>query len=172
MSQIFTYDGSGRSTTRDPEHVVDPEGFFRKQSMGFIQEVKRFHGGDMAKAVIEKLSEALGKEWGHNIIYDLVARDTEGPSPSGMYPVRFTFEYFSGSHPNFINVIKEIRGVTGMGLKEAKDAADQLKGACEAYYRTNSDPLRAPSIEISCGDPTRANAFARGLRSFGGVRVL
>lgn len=89
-------------------------------SLRFIREVKRQRGPDSAIAVINSLSETLGKMWSAKIIFDILGQETD-PYPS----LRLTF-YSSFNAP--INLIKCIRGATGMGLKESKDAVDTLRG--------------------------------------------
>jgi hypothetical protein len=145
MTQVFSYRGSSSHTTY--ERSVDPAVVFRRSSMLFIQEVKRHLGPEKSREVIDKLSESLGKDWSHEVIYDFLARNID--TLDGVGPaVQFTFINENSGQPiAYINVIKEIRAVTGMGLKEAKDAADKLREACRTHYASFGD-VNYPPVPV------------------------
>ena len=75
-----------------------------------------------------KLSKALQEQWGVSAAPAMVAAASGGAAPAEAAPVveeqtEFTV-VLKEIGPNKINVIKAVRELTGLGLKEAKDLVD------------------------------------------------
>lgn len=89
-------------------------------SLNFIRTIRRIHGADKAKEVIDSLSDTLGKQWSSQIIFDIL---TLGPEDIRRFRCTFTCRNFNNGK---IQLIKGFRWITGSGLKEAKDAVEAL----------------------------------------------
>lgn len=115
---------------------------FETASIRFIQDVKRYKGGDAASETIRRLTEVFGQEWSNGIIYNIVAGDVKDEANI----IRVTT--YDTEH--FINRIKELRAVTWMGLKESKDAIEWLHREVETWMGRDSmyRPANPPYLEL------------------------
>lgn len=144
---------------------------FQDMSLKFIKDVKFLHGGDMAKAVIESLSETLGKQWSSRIIFDMIARNDEVPA---YVRVTLRVNAQNGAAPQKIPLIKGFRWLTGTGLKEAKDAIEALMSRVELWElelaKLNRYPnyREAPYIQIEVRQDTYDEA-AKEYTNAGGI---
>jgi len=85
--------------------------------------------GDMSVLDLVKLSKALQDEWGVSAAPAMVAAmpGAAGGAAEAAAPVEEQTEFtvvLQEIGPNKINVIKAVRELTGLGLKEAKDVVD------------------------------------------------
>lgn len=148
--------------TKQNEDRTKREDDFQDLSLKFIREVKHLHGGDKAKAVIESLSETLGKQWSSRIIFDMIARTDEIPSYA-----RVTIRV-KGQTLQKIPLIKGFRWLTGCGLKEAKDAIESLASRVEIWEDKLAEMQRypnyreAPYIEIAL----RADVYEEAAKEY------
>jgi large subunit ribosomal protein L7/L12 len=71
------------------------------------------------------LSKKLEEKWGVSAASFAVAAPGAGGAAAGAAEVKDKFEVvLASAGDNKINVIKEVRAVTGLGLKEAKDLVE------------------------------------------------
>ena len=76
-----------------------------------------------------ELSKQLEEKWGVTAAAPVAAAPAGGDSPSSEEKSEFSI-FLASAGDKKINVIKEVRAITGLGLKEAKDlveAARKLK---------------------------------------------
>jgi large subunit ribosomal protein L7/L12 len=84
---------------------------------------------NMSVLDLVKLSKALQEQWGVSAAPAMVAAVAAGPAAGGEAPAaveeqtEFTVT-LAEVGPNKINVIKAVRELTGLGLKEAKDLVE------------------------------------------------
>ena len=74
-----------------------------------------------------ELSKMLEQAWGVSAAAQVVAAPSAGGAAAGAAPAAEKDEFtvvWANAGSNKINVIKEIRAITGLGLKEAKDLVD------------------------------------------------
>jgi len=102
--------------------------------MKIIKEIKM---ADLQQLVTElskltvlqaaELSKMLEQAWGVSAAAQVVAAPSAGGAAAGAAPAAEKDEFtvvLANAGSNKINVIKEIRAITGLGLKEAKDLVD------------------------------------------------
>ena len=81
---------------------------------------------DLSKlTVVEaaELSKQLEEKWGVTAAAPVAAAPATGAAPAGEEKSEFSL-FLAAAGDKKINVIKEIRGVTSLGLKEAKDLVE------------------------------------------------
>ena len=69
------------------------------------------------------LSKQLEEKWGVTAAAPAAAAPAAGAAPAGEEKSEFTI-FLAASGDKKINVIKEVRSITGLGLKEAKDLVE------------------------------------------------
>ena len=69
------------------------------------------------------LSKQLEEKWGVTAAAQVVAAPAEGAAAQAEEKTEFTI-FLSAAGDKKINVIKEVRSITGLGLKEAKDLVE------------------------------------------------
>ena len=78
-----------------------------------------------------ELSKQLEEKWGVTAAAPAVAAPAGGAAPAGEEKSEFSL-FLAAAGDKKINVIKEVRAITGLGLKEAKDlveaAPKEIKG--------------------------------------------
>ena len=81
---------------------------------------------DLSKlTVVEaaELSKQLEEKWGVTAAAPVAAAAAPGASPAGEEKSEFSL-FLAAAGDKKINVIKEVRAITGLGLKEAKDLVE------------------------------------------------
>jgi len=78
-----------------------------------------------------ELSKQLEEKWGVTAAAPAAAAPAAGAAPAGEEKSEFSL-FLAAAGDKKINVIKEVRAITGLGLKEAKDlveaAPKEIKG--------------------------------------------
>jgi large subunit ribosomal protein L7/L12 len=78
-----------------------------------------------------ELSKQLEEKWGVTAAAPVAAAPASGAAPAGEEKSEFSV-FLASAGDKKINVIKEVRAITGLGLKEAKDlveaAPKEVKG--------------------------------------------
>jgi large subunit ribosomal protein L7/L12 len=78
-----------------------------------------------------ELSKQLEEKWGVTAAAPVAAAPASGAAPAGEEKSEFSL-FLAAAGDKKINVIKEVRAITGLGLKEAKDlveaAPKEIKG--------------------------------------------
>ena len=78
-----------------------------------------------------ELSKQLEEKWGVTAVAPAAAAPVGGAAPAGEEKSEFSL-FLAATGDKKINVIKEVRAITGLGLKEAKDlveaAPKEIKG--------------------------------------------
>ena len=78
-----------------------------------------------------ELSKQLEEKWGVTAAAPVAAAPAAGAAPAGEEKSEFSL-FLAAAGDKKINVIKEVRAITGLGLKEAKDlveaAPKEIKG--------------------------------------------
>ena len=78
-----------------------------------------------------ELSKQLEEKWGVKAAAPVAAAAAPGAAPAGEEKSEFSL-FLAAAGDKKINVIKEVRAITGLGLKEAKDlvegAPKEIKG--------------------------------------------
>ena len=78
-----------------------------------------------------ELSKQLEEKWGVTAAAPVAAAPAGGTAPAGEEKSEFSL-FLAAAGDKKINVIKEVRAITGLGLKEAKDlveaAPKEIKG--------------------------------------------
>ena len=69
------------------------------------------------------LSKQLEEKWGVTAAAQVVAAPAEGAAAQAEATTEFTI-FLAATGDKKINVIKEVRSITGLGLKEAKDLVE------------------------------------------------
>ena len=89
------------------------------------------------------LSKMLEEKWGVSAAVAAVAAPAAGGAAAAEEKTEFDV-ILAEAGANKINVIKEIRGITGLGLKEAKDLVDGApKTVKEAAPKAEADEIKA-----------------------------
>ena len=70
-----------------------------------------------------ELSKQLEEKWGVTAAAPVAAVAPGGAAPAGEEKTEFSL-FLAGAGDKKINVIKEVRAITGLGLKEAKDLVE------------------------------------------------
>ena len=70
-----------------------------------------------------ELSKQLEEKWGVTAIAPVAAAPAAGTAPAVEEKTEFTI-FLTATGDKKINVIKEVRAITGLGLKEAKDLVE------------------------------------------------
>ena len=70
-----------------------------------------------------ELSKQLEEKWGVTAAAPAAAAPAAGAAPAGEEKSEFSL-FLAGVGDKKINVIKEVRAITGLGLKEAKDLVE------------------------------------------------
>ena len=70
-----------------------------------------------------ELSKQLEEKWGVSAAAPVAAAAAPGAAPAGEEKTEFSL-FLAGAGDKKINVIKEVRAITGLGLKEAKDLVE------------------------------------------------
>ena len=81
---------------------------------------------DLSKlTVVEaaELSKQLEEKWGVTAAAPVAAAPATGAAPAGEEKSEFSL-FLAAAGDKKINVIKEVRAITGLGLKEAKDLVE------------------------------------------------
>jgi large subunit ribosomal protein L7/L12 len=72
-----------------------------------------------------ELSKLLETKWGVSAAAPVAAMAAGGAAPAAAVEEKTEFDVIlTAAGPNKINVIKEVRAITGLGLKEAKDLVE------------------------------------------------
>ncbi len=72
-----------------------------------------------------ELSKMLEEKWGVSAAAPVAAAAAAGAAPAAAVEEKTEFDVvLTEAGPNKINVIKEVRAITGLGLKEAKDLVE------------------------------------------------
>ena len=93
--------------------------------INFLQTLTKTHGSVAGQQLFTSMSEFLGREFSDQVWMKLLTGET---SSDRSFKVYYMSMPNSVNIPNKINVIKTIRQFTGLGLKEAKDVADDIFG--------------------------------------------
>ena len=107
---------------------------------------------DLAKIVEElsklsimeavELKTMLEEKWGVTAAVAAVAGPAAAAGPAAEEKTEFNVMLKDGG-PNKINVIKEVRAITGLGLKEAKDLVDGApKAVKEGVTKADAEALK------------------------------
>ena len=126
----------------------------------FLESLTKSFGAEKAVQAWDQLADFVGKEYKHDIFYNLLV----GKCNFGNVTITKI-----GSQT--INVIKLIRTYTSMGLKEAKDITDAVRGSAYSYdsngnYVNSNTIPRAAQIVLSASKNKRD--FLKELRGLGG----
>ena len=93
-----------------------------------------------------ELSKMLEEKWGVSAAAP-VAVAAAGGAAAGAAPAEEQTEFdviLTGAGDQKINVIKEVRGITGLGLKEAKDLVEGApKAVKEGVNKAEADDIKA-----------------------------
>jgi hypothetical protein len=126
---------------------------FDKLSLEFIREVKAIYGTDVANTAVTAISEAIGKEWSARLIMGIISDDSY--EYMGIRVTCIPEEYQNASsiiplyrYTNKINLIKELRGAAWIGLREAKDAIEDLENRVSLWMMTNGITPNAAKMRI------------------------
>jgi large subunit ribosomal protein L7/L12 len=106
---------------------------------------------DLSKLTVleaAQLSKMLEEKWGVSAAAPVaVAAVAGGGAPAAAAPVEEKTEFdviLAAAGANKINVIKEVRAITGLGLKEAKDLVEAApKAVKEAVSKEEAAKLKA-----------------------------
>ena len=90
-----------------------------------------------------ELSKKLEEAWGVSAAAPVAAAAAAGPAaPAAEVQTEFTVMLIEGGEKK-INVIKEVRAITGLGLKEAKDLVEGApKAVKEGVNKTEAAELK------------------------------
>ena len=90
-----------------------------------------------------ELSKKLEEAWGVSAAAPVAAAAAAGPAaPAAEAQTEFTVMLIDGGEKK-INVIKEVRAITGLGLKEAKDLVEGApKAVKEGVNKTEAGDLK------------------------------
>ena len=90
-----------------------------------------------------ELSKKLEEAWGVSAAAPVAAVAAAAAAPAAEAQTEFTVMLIDGGDKR-INVIKEVRAITGLGLKEAKDLVDGAPNAVkEGIPREEADSIKA-----------------------------
>ena len=94
-----------------------------------------------------QLSKLLEEKWGVSAAAPVAAAAAVGGGAAAAAPVEEKTEFdvvLADVGPNKINVIKEVRAITGLGLKEAKDLVEAApKAVKEAVSKEDAAKFKA-----------------------------
>ncbi|MDX1541633.1 MAG: 50S ribosomal protein L7/L12 [Geminicoccaceae bacterium] len=94
-----------------------------------------------------ELSKMLEEKWGVSAAAPVAAVAAGGAAAAAAEPVEEQTEFdviLAGAGDKKINVIKEVRAITGLGLKEAKDLVEGApKPVKEAVSKDEAEKLKA-----------------------------
>ena len=94
-----------------------------------------------------ELSKLLEEKWGVSAAAPVAAAAAAGGGAAAAAPVEEKTEFtvvLANAGANKINVIKEIRAITGLGLKEAKDLVEGApKPVKEGVSKADAEKLKA-----------------------------
>jgi large subunit ribosomal protein L7/L12 len=101
---------------------------------------------DLSKLTVleaAELARLLEKTWGVSATATIVERNKEGESPPPPPPQTEFAVILKSAGEKKINVIKEVRAITGLGLKEAKDLVEAGgKAVKEGITKEEADKLK------------------------------
>jgi large subunit ribosomal protein L7/L12 len=101
---------------------------------------------DLSKLTVleaAELAKLLEKTWGVSATATVVERNKEGESPPPPPPQTEFAVILKAAGEKKINVIKEVRAITGLGLKEAKDLVEAGgKTVKEGITKEEADKLK------------------------------
>lgn len=123
-------------------------------SVRFIRAVKVLKGNKEALQILEAIKSILGDEWAARVIFNQLSDNFSNIE-------NFTIVGFDSSHGKKINAIKELRSISFIGLKEAKDAIEGAEQG-KKFMVSIGSTLDAKQVDVS----------VRALRSFGARIVL
>ena len=115
-----------------------------RDGVRFLESLTLHYGNDEGLRIWDGIGEVVGTEVKGQIFFAMLTGRMSG--------ARVGFSQSPASDGYAVSVIKAIRGATGMGLKEAKDAWD-LASTKRSY--------------VDCLDNDRARALTTALRGFG-----
>jgi large subunit ribosomal protein L7/L12 len=111
--------------------------------------------GDMSVLDLVKLSKALQEQWGVSAAVAVAAAPAAGGAAAGgaaaAAPVEEQTEFtvvLQEIGPNKINVIKAVRELTGLGLKEAKDLVEASPKPLPGKEGVNKDDANAAKAKL------------------------
>jgi len=92
-----------------------------------------------------ELSKMLEEKWGVSAAAPVAAAAAGGAAPAEAVEEKTEFDVvLTDAGAQKINVIKEVRAITGLGLKEAKDLVEGApKVVKEAVSKADADKLKA-----------------------------
>jgi ribosomal protein L7/L12 len=107
------------------------------------------YGVEDGHATWDRLSEVVGTEFKHAVFMDMLSGKTT--STITLYGKNCRQDY------NFVSIIKQIRFASGLGLREAKDIADELDSGVSKTLKlddgvnrhTAIDSLRKAGLRVS-----------------------
>ncbi|HSQ97675.1 MAG TPA: 50S ribosomal protein L7/L12 [Rickettsiales bacterium] len=92
---------------------------------------------------VAELSKMLEEQWGVSAAVAVAAGGAAGGAVAAEEKTEFTV-ILEASGDNKINVIKEVRTITGLGLKEAKDLVDGApKTIKESVAKKDAEEMKA-----------------------------
>ena len=101
---------------------------------------------DLSKLTVleaAELAKLLEKTWGVSATATVIDRKKEGESPPPPPPQTEFAVILKSAGEKKINVIKEVRAITGLGLKEAKDLVEAGgKTVKEGITKDEADKLK------------------------------
>jgi large subunit ribosomal protein L7/L12 len=110
---------------------------------------------DMSVLELVKLSKALQEQWGVSAAVAVAAAPAAGGAAAGgaaaAAPVEEQTEFtvvLQEIGPNKINVIKAVRELTGLGLKEAKDLVEASPKPLPGKEGVNKDDANAAKAKL------------------------
>jgi large subunit ribosomal protein L7/L12 len=110
---------------------------------------------DMSVLELVKLSKALQDQWGVSAAVAVAAAPAAGGAAAGgaaaAAPVEEQTEFtvvLQEIGPNKINVIKAVRELTGLGLKEAKDLVEASPQTLPGKEGVNKDDANAAKAKL------------------------
>ena len=113
-----------------------------------------------------ELSKLLEEKWGVSAAAP-VAAAAAAPAAAAAAPAEEQTEFtviLAKAGDKKINVIKEVRTITGLGLKEAKDLVDGAPGPVkEGVNREEADSIKAQLEEAGAGDNGNSRKSGRVL---------
>lgn len=114
-----------------------------RDGIRFLESLTRHYGQEEGLRIWEGIGEVVGADVKGQIFFAMLTGETSN---------RVGFRQGTAAHGYAVPCIKAIRGATGMGLKEAKDAFD-----ASSVKRTY----------VECRDSDAAHALCIALRGFG-----
>jgi len=92
-----------------------------------------------------ELSKLLEEKWGVSAAAPVAVAAAGGAAPAAAAEEQTEFDVIlTDAGAQKINVIKEVRGITGLGLKEAKDLVEAaLKPVKEGVSKAEAEDLKA-----------------------------